>query len=795
MNHRRMLLWICLLAVLYAGCSGTKKLPQGQLLYNGAKVQLANPDQVNNDKKVKADLLAKAIPKPNKKVLGLFRMKLWLYLNIKEPKDKKPKKQKKQTGQTQNLDENGNPKPQKRKGFRNLLKYKIGEPPVLYETGSSKQTVTLMEKYLEDNGYFRANVEFDTLVNYGKKEVNVVYTVTTEGQYFINNIMLPKDSDEVSHIIASNYRDMIVRSGQPYNVDKLKAERDKYATLIRSKGFYDFNREYIYYYVDTTIGNQKADIYFRVKAPSDSTVHTKYYIRNITVYPVFAIDDTNDVRSNDTIVLLWRDSLKIIQNENFIRRRPLVGNILIRKGNLFSQKAHTYTVNHFLDLGIFKFVNIRYDKTGADSLDVRIYLTPSETQDIAAEINASTTTTNFLGTGASFTYNNRNILKGGELLTLSAGVNVETQLNSQQSFINTLLVTGRAEIGFPKFLVPFSLKRISLYYVPRTKFGFSENFQKRVQYYTLNSFIFDYSYDWRQTQQIRHILTPFSINSIRLFNSTPEFDAIVQQNPTLRTSFEDVFIIGVNYAYTYNGMLIDPNSSYGYFRGNIDLAGNVIYPIAKAFSDKTQRINILDRPFAQYAKFDVDGRYHLKITKKQSFVNRVIAGIAIPYGNSRVTPYLKQFFIGGATSVRAYRIRTLGPGSYVNPNAENSNVFPDQTGDIKLELNTEYRFTIINFLKGAVFADAGNIWTLRADSLRPGANFDIKRFYKEIAIGAGVGLRLDFNFFVIRADVAIPLRKPELPEGERWTFDKFNFGNKDWRKDNMIWNIAIGYPF
>ena len=181
--------------------------------------------------------------------------------------------------------------------------------------------------------------------------------------------------------------------------------------------------------------------------------------------------------------------------------------------------------------------------------------------------------------------------------------------------------------------------------------------------------------------------------------------------------------------------------------------------------------------------------------KKHSFVNRVLAGIAIPYGNSEVTPYIKQFFMGGANSVRAYRLRMLGPGGFTNPAPETRQIFPDQTGDIRLELNSEYRFTIVKFLKGALFADAGNVWLLRPAEQRPDGEFEFSRFYKEIAIGTGVGVRLDFNFFVIRTDVSFPLRKPELPEGDRWTFDKLYFKDKNWRRDNLIWNIAIGYPF
>jgi len=753
------------MAILLCGCTATRRLPEGEKLVTKAEVKFTNPESVNRLKRVKSSLRSKS-PKLNSKFLGLFRSRLWIYNSVREPK--------------------------KKKGFRYWLKYKLGEVPALYREDEVKQAAVLMEKYLEDHGYFRSRVEWDTAQH--ERKVQVVYSVTMEGQYFVRNIILPSDTDEISRIIREKKKRLFIRQSNTYNMDKLKAQRERFATIIRSAGYFDFTREHIYYYVDTTVGNHRCDIHFRVKQPSDASRHVKYYINNIAVYPAYDIDDSITAQKNDTII---EGDYTIIRPEVFMRWKPLVSNIMIKKGEPFSQKNHTYTINHFLDLGIFKFVNIKYRKTGSDSLDVFIYLTPSNTQDVTGEINLSTTSTNFLGTAVSFGYTHRNIFKGGEMLILTGSVSAETQFNTGQSFINTLEVNGRAELGYPRFVIPFlKQKYVSLYYIPRTKFSINEAFQKRIQYYIINSLLADYAYDWRRKSRIRHILTPFSVNSIRVFNTTSAFDEILRQNPALRSSFDDIFIISQSYSFIYNRLQVSPDKSYGYFRGNMELAGNILYPIAKAASSFPKPYGIFGRPFAQYSKFDADARYYMRFSSRHSLAGRLIAGIAIPYGNFEVTPYLKQFFIGGSMSVRAWHLRTLGPGSYASADVDGDDIiFPDQTGDIKLELNLEYRFGIVKFLKGALFADAGNIWLLREDALRPGGDFDLSRFYKEIAIGTGIGLRLDFDFFVIRTDVAFPLRKPNLPENSRWMFSHLDFGSRQWRKDNLIWNIAIGYPF
>ena len=279
-------------------------------------------------------------------------------------------------------------------------------------------------------------------------------------------------------------------------------------------------------------------------------------------------------------------------------------------------------------------------------------------------------------------------------------------------------------------------------------------------------------------------------------NATDEFKKFLFLNPSIRQSFEEQFIIGMSYNFIIN-KLGEGNKSQYYINAGADPSGNLVALIDGLTSGSDQsdeQIKILGTPISQYFRFRTDLRYYFRTGKESRLATRFYAGVGIPYGNSQVMPYVKQFFAGGTNSLRAFRARSVGPGSYIPPDSL-QNVLVDQTGDIKLEVNLEYRFPIVGFLKGALFTDIGNIWLVNEDSLRPGGQFELERFYKELAVGLGFGFRIDVDLVVIRFDLAFPVRKPWLPENERWVFEEIDLFNRRWRNDNLLWNISIGYPF
>ena len=370
---------------------------------------------------------------------------------------------------------------------------------------------------------------------------------------------------------------------------------------------------------------------------------------------------------------------------------------------------------------------------------------------------------------------------------------MEKTENPTSQFFNSLEATGSAAITFPRFLVPFKFENASKRFRPTTKATLELNYFLRRDLFSRNSIDLTFGYDWQVNQERRHLLTPFSINFITL-NPTDTFQVLLNENPRLRSSYEQRFILGIDYSYIYNEQR-ERKRNYNYFRGDISLAGNsmqAIQSIVGGNKNEDGQYEIFNNPYAQFAKAELEFRNYRLFTGNTQLVTRFIGGLGVPYGNSDVLPYVKQFIIGGTNSLRGWTVRTLGPGS---DTTNIGTILLDQTGDVKLEGNAEFRFDVFSRLKGALFVDAGNIWTITDDPDRTNEEFKFDRFAKEIAVDAGVGFRLDFTYFIFRFDIGIPLRDPSLPDGERWIANEINLGSKEWRQENLLLNLAIGYPF
>ncbi len=773
--HYLLLLMLCIASW---GCNVTKRIPEGELLYTGANVELVNKELVDKPKATAGEVEDKAQPTPNKKLLGLFYTRLWLYQHTKEPKTKVNKE-----GETV-----------KKKGVRNFLKYKIGEAPVYITEEDMRRSELLMEKYLRERGYFGSDISYEMVAK--KKTVSVNYYFTSKGRHRIRKVFLPEDSlINVNKIIYDNEKFLKTKENNYYLLEALSQDRTTLSVAIRDSGYYAFSPDYIFYYVDTTVGEMQVDVHFNVAEPDSVTRHKQFFFRNVIIYPGYSVDAPNQGLVGDTVpfrkfTFIYPDTTK------YIRLSAIGRNLLTIPDERFSQTRHNHSVSKMLDLGVFKFVNIRYEQVGPDSLDAYIFMTPGNTQSITAEINASTTTTNFIGTFASVGYTNRNILKGAEEMRLTLSGGIETQTGrSSASFINTIQLNAGWEFSVPRFVVPWGIiANKAIQFTPRTRFGVSYNFQSRYQFFSLASFGAHITYDWRRNPKHHHKFSPLFVERIRTLNIAEQFQDILDENPVLRASFEDVFIIGFRHVYNfYNPDPLRSFKNYWYFNADMQLTGNVFYGIGKlAHGNRDGQIQLTGVPVAQYFRIETDTRYYDFVGRNKQWINRVIAGIAVAYGNIETTPYIKQFFSGGSVGMRAYRFRSLGPGSF--DGTTTTTTYPDQTGDIKLEWSSEFRHPIYSFLKGAAFVDVGNIWLLKEDPQRPGGKIS-KDFYKEFAIGVGYGLRLDFTFVVVRLDVAFPVRKPELPEGDRWAFDDMKWREGSWRRNNLIFNIAIGYPF
>jgi outer membrane protein assembly factor BamA len=385
------------------------------------------------------------------------------------------------------------------------------------------------------------------------------------------------------------------------------------------------------------------------------------------------------------------------------------------------------------------------------------------------------------------------MFRNGSHFKFSTYVGSDIQFSGALSGYNTYRTGAEINFAMPRFVVPFLYIQTYGGYAPRTNIKFGYDILKRQKLYTLNSYRIQYGYFWKENIQKQHELYPISINYVQPLDVTELYDSLQKKYPGLDRSIEPQFILGSTYQYNYNQLAngLKPINAY-YFNGTIDLSGNVAGAFTGANIKKGDTAKIRNTPFAQYAKFEAEVRHYRKIGLNDIWANRIDIGIGLPYGNSVQLPYVKQFFVGGTNSLRGFRSRAVGPGIYVP--GDTTIIIPDQTGDIKFEINTEYRPHISGPLYGAIFLDAGNIWLVNDSNYthKPGAKFSSK-WLSQLAVDVGVGLRFDITIFVIRFDVGFPLRKPWLQNP--WVINQIKLGDRHWRRNNLVFNLAIGYPF
>jgi len=763
-----LLMYIVFVLLIFSGCNTVQYLKPGEQLYTGAKVTVHSNDKVNK-KQIKKEMEKVFRPKANQTILGI-RVKLWFYYVAGENPKKKLKK---------------------------WLKNKVGEPPVFYYPANPANVSEIMVNRLDNLGYFDASSRYK--VNEGDKKVSLDYTVTVSKPYTINSAEFPKEEDLISTKIKQSETGTFIKPGVQYNLDLLKAERARIDNELKNKGFFYFNPDYILFKADTNLRNKTINIKLTLKTDIPPKARVQYILNNIYINPSYRLKDTIQKTIKDTVKT---EGYYYLNKDSMFIPHAVIRSIFLKKGEPYSRKAYSLTVSRLMGMGVFRYVNVRFADTllnGEGKLDVFINMTPTQRHSLQLEVQAVTKSNNYTGPALTASYKNRNLFHGAELLQLNLNTNYETQFSGAQKGLNSYEVGANTQLYLTKFVTPFHITDISAEYVPRTKFDLGFRNLNRVQYFNMNAANFSYGYTWKQNPRIEHELNPVAINFARLMNTTQTFDDLLTENPFLRKSFEEQFTIGGNYSYTYNSFLNSIKQHQYYFNVLLDNSGNTINFIQSIVSGKRPNE---DKPFtlfgyrySQFTKLSTDGRYHYIINKNSILASRILAGAGIPYGNSSSMPYIKQFFSGGSNSIRAFLPRTIGPGTYRKPDSLLTKAFLDQAGDIKLEGNVEYRFTIISVLKGALFVDAGNIWLLRKNNELPGGEFNFNTFYKQLAVGTGFGLRLDITYFVLRFDLGVPLRKPYLQENNGWVVKDIDFRDASWRGKNLVLSIAIGYPF
>ncbi|WP_029273405.1 BamA/TamA family outer membrane protein [Flavobacterium sp. KJJ] len=765
MENRYIKYFITLSLFFVFGCSNTKYLPEGDLLYTGGSVEVKDSIIKKKDRKALEKELEDLLrPKPNKQIFGL-RPKLWIY-NI--------------AGQ-----------PKKEKGIRNWLRTKVGEEPVLFSKVDLDYNASVLRNFTENRGYFKTRVSADSTVR--NKRVTAEYIVVPKKQYIIKSVTFPDDSLAMSRIIGRSSRRSLLKVGKPYDLDIIKAERERIDARLKEKGYFYFNPDYILAQVDSSKGDHEVKVRLVIKPDTPPKALTAYKINKIVVYPNFTVSkDTVKYKKED--IVQYKD-FTIIDTANTFKPRVFDRAIYFKKGDLYNRKDHNLTLNRFVNLGTFGFVKNEFKLSDSipNALDSYYYLTLLPKKFIRFEVLGKTNSASYTGTEVNVNWNNRNLFRGAELLTVSVFGGADFQLSGTNNGKNIYKLGTETSLTWPRFIVPFFHVEGASEYVPRTKASLRYEYQNRTQLYALNSFKTSFGYLWKENIRKEHQLNILDVTYVSPNNVTDEYLADIKDDPALGKVIEKQLIFGPTYSYTYTNTMQKRKKNTFYFNGELDLAGNITGLVTGANVKKNDTIKIFDVPFSQFVKIKADFRHYLKLGKESELASRVIVGAGIPYGNSGALPTAKQFVVGGTNSIRAFRARSIGPGSYLNTETAN-NYLPDQSGDLKLEFNTEYRAKLFSIVRGALFVDGGNVWLMNADPNKPGGEIT-KDFMKDIAVGAGAGLRFDLSFLILRTDLAFPLRKPYLPQGERWVIDDINFGSGPWRKDNLILNIAIGYPF
>ncbi|MEN2282427.1 BamA/TamA family outer membrane protein [Algoriphagus sp. SE2] len=762
MKITKPLLFFLSVFVFVSSCQVKKYIPEGELLYKGANLELEKPEDLENFKTVEAELNELLRPEPNGKFLGMY-FGLWAHYKA----------------------EKGNP------GFINrFLNKKFGQEPVYFSDVNTIRTEELILNRLENRGFFYSSANSEVVTT--EKFAEVYYTASITHPYVLNEIKLDRDSLPIEHEIKVLLADSKLKAGGRFDLKTLNQERDRIDTELKQIGYYNFNSDFLIFEADTNISDTSRlfNLYLRLKSNTPENGILPYLVDQIEVFPNYSIDESAE--KLDTVKL---DGKEFIQGNFAFKPKLLNDYILIEKGKKYDPIKSRLSSNRLSSIGNYKFVNLRYEelpeRDSMGHLAASFYLSPMTKRSVRAELLGVSKSNNFAGPDLNLVYRNRNLFHGGETFNVTGNIGYELQIaGGDRSKLESIQLGLKADLIFPRVIFFFPIKEKFSYSVPKTKISLGTEYLSRGGLYRLNSFFSTYGYFWNANRYAYHEINPISINIVNLSKSSPEFEDILDNNPFLRKSFEQSFIAGVNYTFNYN-KLNDRFRTHGYFFGlGIDLAGNLINALDRLSGKDDGRIFGLE--YAQYAKTDFDFRYHFNFTKTQTIATRLFAGVGVPFKNSVSLPYSKQYFSGGPNSIRAFRIRSIGPGSYV-PEEFNDDSYFDQSGDIRLEGNIEYRFPLVSFLKGALFLDAGNIWLMNENEALPGGKFS-SDWWKEIAVGSGVGLRVDIEFFVIRFDLATPLRKPFLQEGQRWG-NSFDIGSKTWRKENLIFNFAIGYPF
>jgi len=765
---------ILLIGILLLGaCNSVKYVPEGKYLLNKVSVRV-------DDKNIKRkDLKIQVRQKENLRILGILKFHLWLY--------------------------NLSPLNQESDWLK-----RIGEAPVIFEEDQSIRSKAQLKMYMSNKGYYNASINDTVLFRPNKRKVNLIFNVKAGQPYLVRHYFYTIKDPNLQLLILKDSVNQLLKPGDRFDLDILNAERQRISTNLKNAGYYKFSEDYISFSADTSFYNHRVDLTVNIDdaAIGDEDVlvpHQKYKIRNFLINPTFQAPDLTGIQVDQKLDTLIMNDY-IITYAGKLRYKPsLFSNVnRMRDSTYYSLWNAEKTYRALNRLKQFRVININFFETNTvtvDSiplLDCRMQLAPLPRKNFSVDIEGTNSSGN-LGVAGNFNFQHRNVFKGAEVFDFQIRAASERQqalINNNSLNFNTRELGFETSLTIPKFLSFLKGKNMFSFQIPETKLTGGYNFQKRPDY-TRTITNLKFGYNWKSSAYKFQTLNLIDLNYVELYKFDTDFINSIK-DLYIKSSFTDHLISATNYSWMYNTQNINKREDYKYFKVNLESAGNLLSLYSSLINVPKTEVpdtitnitssyyEILNIRFAQYLKGDFEYRYGHIIDNQSSVVGRAFVGVGVPFGNFDVLPFEKKYFTGGANGIRAWQVRSLGPGTYKAP----LNTYPNQSSDIKLEANLEYRFKLFWIMEGAFFLDAGNIWAINSKDNRPGAVFKVNQFYKEIAVGTGLGLRFDFTFFLFRLDLGLKMRDPSNEAGKR-----FIPGNYSITGEQMNLSFAIGYPF
>lgn len=785
-DMRRLILYIIGMLFL-AGCSTTKHLPEGEILYTGQKPMIVlNRSETAVGEVAMEEVEAALATAPNNSLLGSstirypFPLGLWIYNGFQKYE----------------------------KGLGKWIFNRFAATPVLLSTVNPDIRQKAATNLLRDYGYFNGTVSHQTFIDpKDSLKAKLQYTVNMRNPYFIDTVYYRGFNQRTTRIMELGRRHSLISPGEQFNVTDLDGERTRISTLLRNVGCYYFRPDYLTYQADTTMV-PGGHVYMRlIPIPNMPEVAEKpFYVGNRSFYLLGKQgEEPNDSIDYKGLSIHYYNKLGVRPNmlyrwlnyQGYRRKRQVQDSAGISRQrsmqSMYSLYRQTRVQERLANVGIFRYAEMQYVPRDtafvSDTLDMRIVAALDKPYDAELDFNVTMKSNNQTGPGAAFTVTKNNVFGGGESWNVKVNGSYEWQTGKDRSsLMNSYEMGVSTSLMFPRIVFPRMGDR-EYDFPATTTFRLYIDQMNRAKYYKLLAFGGNATYDFQPKPTVKHSITPFRLTFNVLRNPTAAFDTLQAKNPALYVSLRNQFIPAMEYTYTYDNASLRGKRNPIWWQTTVASAGNItsaIYRIfGKPFSEKEKKL--FGVPFAQFLKLNSEFRYHYRIDKNQMIASRIAGGVIWSYGNMNVAPYTEQFYIGGANSVRAFSARSIGPGGYP-PNDGEKYTYINHVGDIRMEANIEYRFRIIGDLHGALFLDAGNVWLMRKDESRPNGELTLRNFPKQIALGTGTGLRYDLDFLVFRLDLGIGLHDPyDTGKSGYYNIPKF--------KDGLAWHFAIGYPF